>query len=151
MHTYPFVNLILRGFIYILLSRILRTERIKIIFVIWYSKSVIFLLVISWFFYSFSGFLIFRIMELEMNEFSTLLSSFRTIYCLFSINNFPDIAIKLMTQTTRVINRFIIIIYFVSFLLTNTFLLYGLLFALYYSNYVQVNKNIAIEFLRELK
>jgi len=90
-------------------------------------------------------------MDIKMEEFSTIWKSIRTLFILLNIGNFPDVPIKIMAQTTSTLNRLIVIIFFTSFLLINVFILLGLLFALYYSNYMKIDKMMAIEFLRLLK
>ena len=78
----------------------------------------------------------------EIDEYKNILQSFDTMFVMLTTNNFPDAMLK----TFPIYSKFTII-FFLSYMFITYIVLIALLKALYYSNYIDIDKEKIIDFL----
>jgi len=86
--------------------------------------------------------------QLEDKDFLTIGESLESMFILLVSCNFPDIMIKLFKQNEM---KYLSIIFFISYIIISVFLIQGLLKALYYANYNEVNKIKSEEYKKKTK
>jgi len=138
-NNFPMFNFIFRGILIILLSRKLREEWRKIILVIYFTRSIFFILFFCVIVFALLGH------QLFIGEFSHIYTSIDAMFVIITTSNFPDIMLKNM-----VVSKFSIF-FFIGYLLITYFIIISLLKALYYSNYLEIKKYSAKDFLSILK
>ena len=81
----------------------------------------------------------------EIDEYKNILQSFDTMFVMLTTNNFPDAMLK----TFPIYSKFTII-FFLSYMFITYIVLIALLKALYYSNYIDIDKEKIIDFLNSI-
>lgn len=139
---YPMLNLLFRGFIFVLNCETVRKEWRKILKVSFYAKSIFFMLLFNWLIYSLMGHLLFAD---KVKGFSTYPFSLDTMFSLSTNNNFPDIMLLGMDY-----NKFSTL-FFVSYVIMNLLVLMPLMGVIYYSHYLTENKNNVIKIIEKMR
>jgi hypothetical protein len=83
--------------------------------------------------------------QIFADEFDQIYTSIDAMFVLITTANFPDIMLKNIKHTKFAI------IFFIGYLLITYFVIVSLLKALYYSNYLEIKKALAKNFLQKLK
>ena len=139
---FPIVNFILRAFIYIYLTRRLRTNWSQIGKVLWRTKTVFFYLVLNILIFSFIGYILFKREKTEF--FPNFIEIILQLYILLSTCNFPDIMLD-----TFPISKFSVF-YFIIYVSINYFIILSYLKTLYYTKYYSVNKEDCINIIKNV-
>ena len=74
------------------------------------------------------------------------MESFESMFLLLVVSNFPDILIKLFKDEEI---KFLAIIFILSYVIISFYLIQGLLKALFYANYSELNKKKSSEYKRK--
>lgn len=138
---YPLINFFLRGIVIILLIRNLRLVWVNIIFLLYDTKMLFFLLLAVLFWFGLIGFTTFHYSQ----DFNNIPNSMYSLFILLATCNFPDV----MLGTFSVESKYSFL-FFVCYLLINFFIVLSLLKSLYYSSYFEVYKARARKILRFL-
>lgn len=142
--AFPILNFVFRGFIIILLIRNLRIAWMNILLLLWRTKTVFFLLFCNIFIFGLLGSFLFKLPN-EEGDFNGIIKSMYSLYILLSTCNFPDVMLG-----TFPISRFSVF-FFAAYITINLFIIMSLLKALYYANYFDIYKGIAIELIEDIK
>ncbi len=136
---FPMINFIIRSFLIIFLSQKLRVQWIKLIKIIYLTRNLLFILFLDILFFGIIGHILFK-----TDDFNTLFSSIDNMLVMLTTNNFPDVMLKTFPQSK------FSIFYFIPYLLISYIVIIALLKALYYSNYLEINKEEILDFLNEI-
>ena len=139
---FPIVNFLLRAFIYIYLTRRLRTNWFQIGKVLWRTKPVFFYLILNILIFSFIGYVLFKRDGSE--HFPNFKEAILQLYILLSTCNFPDIMLE-----TFEINK-ISVFYFIIYVSINYFIILSYLKTLYYTKYYSVSKEDCINIIKNI-
>jgi len=118
----------------------------KILKVVYKSKSVFFLLLFNWVLFSIIGFILFKGSK---SNFDTFASSLESMFVLLSACDFPDIMINLFES--RVYIKICAIIFFLLYFIISFFVIQGLLKALYYENYSEINLMLCKNYIKRVR
>lgn len=145
LNSFPFANFFLRPFTFIIISRIVREEWMKILKVFYKTKHILLLFLIFIFSFGVYGFILFgksndlTPSQIEKNNFKSLTLSIKSMFMILSGGNFHS---NLLTQYS--FGRRFSFIYFISYYAIVCLLIIGLLKSQYFFNYVEIN-NIKVE------
>ena len=138
---FPIINFLCRPFIYIYMIRRLRLNWTSILKVLWKTKKVYLVLVLTLISFSLIGFALFQKKDGFFNSFG---QSVLELYILLSTCNFPDIMLEAME-----FSKFAIIYFFIC-LSINYFILLSYLNNLYTTKYYNVNKRDCLNIIRDV-
>ena len=138
---FPLFNFLCRPFIYIYMIKRLRNNWICIFKVIWKTKKAYLFLFTNMIAFSVIGYILF---QKEKGFFETFGESVLQLYILLSTCNFPDIMLEAMK-----FSKFAII-YFVSYITINYFVLLSYLKSLYTTKYYEVNKRDCLGIIKDI-
>ena len=137
---FPVFNFLCRPFIYIYMIKRLRNNWICILRVIWKTKKAYLFLFVNMITFSLIGYELF---QKDKGFFETFGESVLQLYILLSTCNFPDIMLEAMK-----FSKFAII-YFVSYITINYFVLLSYLKSLYTTKYYEVNKRDCLSIIKD--
>jgi len=138
---FPIVNFLCRPFIYIYMIKRLRSNWVCILKVIWKTKKSYLFLFVNMISFSVVGYVLFK---KDKGFFETFGESVLQLYILLSTCNFPDIMLEAMK-----FSKFAII-YFVSYITINYFVLLSFLKSLYTTKYYEVNKRDCLSIIKDI-
>ena len=138
---FPIINFLCRPFIYIYMIRRLRLNWTSILKVLWKTKKVYLVLVLTLLSFSLIGYALFQKNDGFFNSFG---QSVLELYILLSTCNFPDIMLEAME-----FSKFAIIYFFIC-LSINYFILLSYLNNLYTTKYYNVNKRDCLNIIRDV-
>ena len=139
-NSFPILNFIFRVFVYIYMIRRMRRNVIRIGKVLWRTKKIFFLLLMTMVIFAFIGYFLFPGSEYFENPLYGILQ----LYILLSTCNFPDI----MLDTFKV-SKFSVF-YFVIYFAINYFIVLSYLKTLYYTKYYEINKEDCLNIIKDI-
>lgn len=137
LNSFPFINFILRPFVFILISRQTREEWNKIIKVVCLAKRILSLIFISLLIFSFLGYLLLgnkadlTEAQIKSNDFRTFLSSLKSMFILLTAH-FPAMMLQQFSYGRKWCFPF-----FLIYLCTFSYFLVGIVKAQYYYSYTE--------------
>lgn len=138
---FPLVNFFLRAIVIILLVKNLRTVWVNIIYLLYDTKNIFFLLFAVLFWFGLLGSAIFKFSE----DFKSLLTSMYSLFILLATCNFPDVMLGTFNMDDKSS-----MLFFIVYLILNFFIVLSLLKSLYYSSYFEVYKARARKMVKVL-
>ena len=138
---FPIFNFLCRPFIYIYMIKRLRNNWVCILKVIWKTKKVYLFLSANMISFGVIGYILF---QKDKGFFETFGESVLQLYILLSTCNFPDIMLEAMK-----FSKFAII-YFVSYITINYFVILSYLKSLYTTKYYEVNKRDCLRIIKDI-
>jgi hypothetical protein len=138
---FPLINYVLRCLIIVLQIKTLRHNWLKIFRIIVKAKSVLFILLFNMCVFALIASLLFE----TINDFRSFFTSMYNIFVLLNSCNYPDIMLK-----TFSISKFSML-FFVIFLISNYIIIQQLLKVLYYTDYLELNKQKTEKYIALLR
>ena len=139
---FPIINFLLRAFIYIYLTRRLRTNWSQIGKVLWRTRAVFLYLVLNILIFSLVGYVLFKTDTSKF--FPNFIETILQLYILLSTCNFPDIMLD-----TFPVSKFSVF-YFIIYVTINYFIILSYLKTLYYTKYYSVTKEECIDIIKKI-
>lgn len=136
---FPLINFFARGIILILLVKNLRSVWLNILYLVYDTKNIFFLLFACLFWFGLLGASLFKFSE----DFKDVFTSMYSLFILLATCNFPDVMLGTFAMDDKSSTLF-----FVAYLIMNFFIILSLLKSLYYSAYFEVYKQRARKMIK---
>lgn len=146
---FPYVGLITRGVLVVLMSQTLRNEWVTMLKVWLRSTKILLIMILLILIYTYIGILVFEDNPLIKNADGSIyvrtIGSLLEVFNLLTMSNFPDLMVNEFEY-----NYGISVAYFGSFLIINCFWFQELLQAIFYDNYNNIKKEETVKVLEKI-